>query len=695
MTGKQDNDLKIIQNTPWHKWVEAIWAILFVAAVGILIASLPGYVRFVSNSQFNRVDAPPTYIKAVQIASALASIGTACLSIILSVILFRRKRNEVMAVFASIFLLGHGVLMAGPLEALSAFEPGKFTSAVFAIQSALFMTPAMVFFCLFPSGRFVPYWTRFAALASLVYIPIGFYLSPANLFNFKSPLTALAGFGYFIFIIIGVYAQIFRYRHVSTLQERQQTKWFVFGMLMWLAISLIVSIPYVILQNLPVGAPQPWWSPLSQLGWFISLMFLPLTFTIAILRYRLWDIDILISRTIVYGVLTTIVIGLYILIVGGFSELFQSNGNLFVSLLTTGLIAVLFQPVRDRLQRAVNRLVYGEREDPISFLTKLGQRLETLVAPDAVLPTIVEAISQALRLPYVAISLKEGTALALATEHGNPPASYSTCERFLLNYQNEPIGEILVSRRAGEDSFTNDEKALLQNIARQVSVTAYAVQVTRDLQRSRERLVSAREEERRRIRRDLHDGLGPSLASLTLKLDAARNQLKAKPDETEALLIELKSQTQAAIEDIRRLAYDLRPPALDDLGLLSAIQEYISSHLPPELSVRFEHPGRLPELSAAVEVAAYRIICEALNNIAKHARATRCDVELSFNHEMHILIQDNGIGMANEFRSGIGTLSMRERAAELGGACVIEPADGNGTRVTARLPLIKVLQNGN
>ena len=318
--------------------------------------------------------------------------------------------------------------MAGPLEALSAFEPGEYTSAVFAIQSALFMTPTMVFFCLFPNGQFVPHWTRFVALASLVYIPIGLYLSPANLFNIKTPLTALAGFGYFIFIIIGVYAQIFRYRHISTLQERQQTKWFIFGMLIWLALSILISIPYLILQNLPVGAPQPWWSPLSQLGWFISLILLPLSFTIAIMRYRLWDIDLLISRTLVYGALTAVIIGLYILLVGGFSQLFQSNGNLFVSLFATGLIAVLVQPLRERLQRAVNRLVYGERDNPISVLTKLGERLEATVAPETILPTIVEAISQALRLPYVAVMLKEGAEFVLVAEYGRPPASSLNCE---------------------------------------------------------------------------------------------------------------------------------------------------------------------------------------------------------------------------------------------------------------------------
>ena len=669
----------------WHKLVDIMWVILFIVAIGILIVSLPGYARFVSNPQFNMLDASPTYIKTVQIASVLTSIGAACLSIILSAILFRRKRNEVIAVFASFFLLGHGIIMAGPLEALKAFEPGEYTSTVFAIQSALFMTPTMIFFCLFPNGRFVPHWTRYIALASLAYIPIGLYLSPANLFNIETPLTVLAGFGYFIFIIIGVYAQIFRYRHVSTLQERQQTKWFIFGMLVWLVFSIFVSIPYIILQNAPTDAPQPWWSPLSQLGWFISLMLLPLSFTIAIMRYRLWDIDLLISRALVYGVLTAVIIGLYILLVGGFSQLFQSSGNLFVSLLATGLIAVLVQPLREHLQRVVNRLVYGERDNPISILTKLGERLEATVAPESILPTIVESISHALRLPYVAVMLKEENEFVLAAECGAKSASNLTCELFSLNYQTEPVGQILVSRRAGEDSFTADEMTLLQNIARQVAVAAYAIQVTRDLQRSRERLVTAREEERRRLRRDLHDGLGPTLASLTLKLDAARNQLKDHPNETDSLLVELKSQTQSTIEDIRRLVYNLRPPALDELGFFSAIQEYATNHLRAGLSVRIERNGEFPKLPAAVEVAAYRIVCEALTNISKHSQATECDVRLTFNGALQIDVRDNGIGLPQGTHSGVGMSSMRERAAELGGTFSIHSL-ASGVHISAQLP---------
>jgi signal transduction histidine kinase len=214
------------------------------------------------------------------------------------------------------------------------------------------------------------------------------------------------------------------------------------------------------------------------------------------------------------------------------------------------------------------------------------------------------------------------------------------------------------------------------------------VRLTADLQRSRERLVTAREEERRRLRRDLHDGLGPALASLTLKLDAARNLLARDPAATGALLLELKTQTQTAIADIRRLVYDLRPPALDELGLISAIREHAARDVSATgLHVSVEAPDHLPPLPAAVEVAAYRIALEAMTNVVRHAHARQCVIRLSLADALQLEIMDDGLGLAAGRPAGVGLHSMRERAAELGGTCVIGPGPGGGTRVVARLPL--------
>jgi signal transduction histidine kinase len=248
---------------------------------------------------------------------------------------------------------------------------------------------------------------------------------------------------------------------------------------------------------------------------------------------------------------------------------------------------------------------------------------------------------------------------------------------------------------------------LLEDLARQAEVAVHAVSLTADLQSSRERLVTTREEERRRLRRDLHDGLGPTLASFALKLDAARKLVRPKPGDAEEVLSRLKDQTQDAVSDVRHLVYGLRPPALDDLGLVAAIRQQAESHsfvleslsgeteneVVAEDGLTFasiEAPDDLPLLPAAVEVAVFRIAQEALTNVQRHAHARTCRVRLSIDLAGGVLeleVRDDGVGMAEGRRAGVGLSSMRERAEELGGTLSVETASEGGTRVLARLPL--------
>ena len=213
-------------------------------------------------------------------------------------------------------------------------------------------------------------------------------------------------------------------------EEHQQMKWFACALLV-----LVVAYPFS-----PQGLLLP------------GLTLLPVEVGIAILRYRLYDIDMVINRTLVYGSLSACVIGIYVLAVVGLGALLQARGNLAVSLLATGLVAVLFQPLRSRLQRSVNRLMYGERDDPYAVISRLGRRLEAALAPDAVLPTVVETIAQALKLPYAAILLKDGDGYRSAAAYGSPTGEP---EALPLVYQREEIGRLLLSPRApGKDSQT-------------------------------------------------------------------------------------------------------------------------------------------------------------------------------------------------------------------------------------------------
>jgi signal transduction histidine kinase len=407
---------------------------------------------------------------------------------------------------------------------------------------------------------------------------------------------------------------------------------------------------------------------------------------VALLRDELFDVELVLNRALVYGLLSIVVVACYILVVGYLSLLFQGSGNLWVSLVATGVVAALFQPLRARVQRLVNQLLYGQRAEPYAVVAELGRRLATSLAPDAVLPAIVATVAGALRLPYAAIALHQGDDEVTATAYGEAPMGISLAT-FPLIYQGPEVGQLRVAPRAGESELSADDRRLLEDLAHQAGVAAHAVQLTNDLRRSREQLVSAREEERRRLRRDLHDGLGPALASQALTVDTVELLLSRDPAAAAALLREVKAQSQAAITEIRRVIYGLRPPALDDLGLVGALREQANRLVLSRTEIRIEAPEPLLPLPAAVEVAAYHIAQEALANVARHASARHCTVVLAVSDVLTLTVTDDGMGIPAARTAGIGLSSMRERAAELGGTLALETAMGRGTSVRATLPL--------
>jgi signal transduction histidine kinase len=523
--------------------------------------------------------------------------------------------------------------------------------------------------------------------------PLGF--APLGIVGEGNINVLVEAIDFGLFTTVALTSLLARWRR-SRDMERQQIKWFMFAQV---AIVAGTILSYTVTDFIDV----PWWARWGgYLFTIVGLAGLPVGVAIAILRYRLYDIDLIINRTLVYGTLTAAVVGLYVLIVGTLGALFQTRADFVVSLLATGVIAVLFAPLRGRLQRGVNRLMYGERDDPYAVLSRLGRRLEATIAPEAALTTIVETVAQALKLPYAAIVLQEGGGFRSAAAYGSPTGEP---QAFPLIYQREEIGRLVISPRAPGEEFSSADRSLLEDLARQAEVAVHAVRLTSDLQRSRERLVTTREEERRRLRRDLHDGLGPTLGGLTLGLDVARSTITRDPRAAKELLSELKGQTQEAVSDIRRLVYGLRPPALDDLGLVAAIRqqaakygrlleggvseaEAAADH--GNLYFSVEAPEPLPPLPAAVEVACYRIAQEAINNVSRHAKASSCRVSISLDEQGEMLeleIADDGVGIPKGRLAGVGTSSMRERTEELGGTLTIELTPEGDTRVLARLPM--------
>jgi signal transduction histidine kinase len=497
--------------------------------------------------------------------------------------------------------------------------------------------------------------------------------------------------------------------HRARGDERQQLKWFLFAAVpasvcsSFALLSFIVvdftdlylfSTPLMELRELirtelilPWGNYSDIYDGILYAGAFATLS-LPVFTYIAILRYHLFDIDVVINRTLVYGTLSACVAGIYVLGVVALGALFQIQGNLAVSLLATGLAAVLFQPLRSRLQRGVNRLMYGERDDPYAVVSRLGRRLETTLASDTVLPTVVETIAQALKLPYAAILLKEEDGYTTAASYGSPRGEPETLP---LVYQREEIGRLVLSPRSPREAFSDADRSLLEDLARQAEVAVHAVRLTTDLQHSRERLVATREEERRRLRRDLHDGLGAQLAALNFQAGALRRLIPTDPDAADEVVVELREELRSAIADIRRLVYDLRPPALDDLGLVESLRQLAERCRSKDepLSVLVEATENVPDLPAAVEVAVYRITQEALTNVARHAQAQTSVVRLAVDEDVALQIVDDGVGIPAQRSAGVGLSSMHERASELGGSCVVQSGPKGGTQVLVRLPLPK------
>jgi signal transduction histidine kinase len=329
--------------------------------------------------------------------------------------------------------------------------------------------------------------------------------------------------------------------------------------------------------------------------------------------------------------------------------------------------------------------MYGERDNLYGVLSRLGRRPEAALEPRSVLPTVIKTVAGALKLPYVAIAVRLEDRFEVAAARGSPIGEET---KLPLNYAGEMIRQPILNPRTPGETFSPADRRLVEDLARQAEVAVHAVRVNADvdLQRSRERLINAREEERRPLRQDLHDGLGPTLATLSLGLDVLLKTLTRDPQEAEAMLRELMAQIQGAVVDVRCLVYGLRPPALDDLGLIPAIREQVSKLCrlvddsaalvarealgKCELHFSVEASGNLPPLPAAVEVACYRIAQEAITNVVRHSGGSSCGARLSIdesNEWLELEVTDDGVGIPEDRRAGVGMNSMVERVEELGG----------------------------
>ena len=394
------------------------------------------------------------------------------------------------------------------------------------------------------------------------------------------------------------------------------------------------------------------------------------------MQHRLFDVDVAVSRTVVLVAVAAVLLGVHV----GTVALLDG-----APLLATALVAVLFAPLRELVQRRVNRFLFGRRDDPWTSLVLVGRRAEAAGDARAALDDVSDVLLSSLRLCSVQVLLADGGADVPVASRGLPGADRAVEQP--LVHLGERIGTLRVAPRAGE-SLGRHDHALLADLAPAVAAVAATVLGTDRLRRSQQQLLTAVEEERRRLRRDLHDGVGPALTGVAFALEAARNVRTSDPRRAEALLVGATADLHTAVADLRHAVEALRPPALDDLGLVPALEQRLRAlAATTAVDLSLHVPAPLPALPAAVEVAAYRITLEGVANALRHAGAAHCTVRLEVaGGALHLQVRDDGRGLPQPLRLGTGLLSVRERAAALGGSADVRTG-APGTVLDVRLPL--------
>ncbi|MEC3953445.1 ATP-binding protein [Nocardia sp. CDC153] len=399
-----------------------------------------------------------------------------------------------------------------------------------------------------------------------------------------------------------------------------------------------------------------------------------LTMSIAfgLIRHRLWGVRETVGRAVTYGLLTAGVVAVFTLAI-------TLAGRSAVPAAAL-LVCLMVSPLQRRLQAAVDRFVYGQRHEPYAVLSRLGTALETAGDPEAALIQLVTTAATALRSPWMAIELS-GRVVA---EYGVPQPDRAV--RLPLRHQGADLGELVVGLRRGEAGFGVADRRLLKDLTRQAGAAAHAVSLTAALQLAREHTVTVREEERRRLRRDLHDGVAAALTAVGLTLDVAESAADAP--RAHRLIHKARTDVAAALGEVRRVIDDLGPAVLAEAGLGPALDQLARQFGTATMIVTASLRPAGARLPAAIEAAAYRIAAEALQNAAKHAAAARCTVTAAVDADtLRLVVTDDGRGFDADAPRGLGLRNMAERAEEIGGRCTVTANPSGGTLVSALLPI--------
>jgi two-component system NarL family sensor kinase len=525
--------------------------------------------------------------------------------------------------------------------------------------------PVTVLMLRYPSGEVRGRWSRRvdrAAIGGLTMVYVGYALSPAGVTDVApdlEPVIQPPGFvpGLIMVTSAVVVLSATAFTVVNTLlrtlrasyPERQQLAWLL--TLAPVAVA-VIFLPYEGMQRVLYG--------------------IPLAVVVGVMRYRLAGIEVVVRRTLLYGTLIGLVLLVFVAVTASLSSALPNGG--LATVFAAGIVAVGVVPLRDRLQRIVDRFVYGDRGNPLAALKRLGTPLG-LTSDESLLPDVLAGVAAALRVPGAELLGRSGTRAVVGFVGPDT-------EDVPLVMGGEEVGVLRLAHRPGESHLPAADRELVAGLAPLVAAVLHSVELAEALKVEQERVVVATETERARLRQELHDGLGPSLTGIGLGLEALQGRVGASD-----LVGRLRAETTSSLDEVRRIIDGLKPGALENADLLSLLRiraQHLSATTP--LRVNVVAPRQLPVLPEAVETAALRIVEEALTNVVRHAKATTCTVRLTLDDALRVEVQDDGRGYAGPRDGGVGIASMRSRAQRLGGCCEVVGVE-SGTLVSVELPV--------
>jgi signal transduction histidine kinase len=635
----------------------------------------------------------------------------------------RQPRNPIGWILISLGLLG---VISGVITQY-VYRSAHFTTLPLAAWVAWLHDPlnwvvfpaglAAFFFLLFPDGHLPSRRWRWLARFAVLVVAVGFVLlllqrtitigvgtstipnplgsvAAVDMENGAPGLIWLVGLAVLLSAIVGVVVRTRR----STGELRQQVRWLAFAAAITGVAMLVLIVGYAV----GLAVPDPAFDLVILFGFGVAV---PVACGVAVLKHGLYDLDVVISKTVVYAVLAAFFTIAYLAIVVGIGTAIGSSNNSFLTVLAAATIAVAFNPVRDRAKRFANRLVYGERASPYEVLSDFSERVAETYDVEDVLPRMATALGEGTGAREATVWLRVGAELRpsatwgsegthaepIPIANGDVPAIRDVSKVAPVRYRDELLGALTVTKPPN-DPLSVPEAKLVDGLAAQAGLVLRNVRLTEELRAnleelraSRQRLVTAQDGERRRIERNIHDGAQQQLVALAVQARIVEGVAGSDLAKARDLLRHLQDGLQEALDDLRDLARGIYPPLLADQGLVAAVEAQARRSTVPA-TVEASDVGRY---SQEAEAAVYFCILEALQNIAKYAEASGVTVGLRGDpSEIRFDVRDDGRGFDPAATAyGTGVQGMRDRLAALGGALTVDSAPGRGTTVVGVLPV--------